>query len=127
MAQEVKPDFGKIHVPARMLLAGCSSCGKSVFAKRLVEHRKEIFTAPFERIIYVLPKHTMSSRKDFIDSLRDVCPDIAFVEGYEEAINSCNLTLDNSHKLIIFDDLVATIMKHSSFLELLLRDRNIIK
>lgn len=98
MAQQVNPDFGKIHVPARILLAGCSSCGKSVFAKRLIEHRKEIFTATFERIIYVLPKHTLSSRKDFIDSLTQVAPEITIVEGYEEAINSCNLTLDNSHK-----------------------------
>ena len=52
---KVSENFGKIRCPSRILIAGPTMSGKSMFALELVRHRNIVFDSSFDRIIYCLP------------------------------------------------------------------------
>ena len=120
--EEVDATFGLIHTPARILLAGCTGSGKSFFARSLIEHRKDIFTSDFDKIIYVIPKHASVNRSEFLDSLKTIYPSIIIIEGFKEAMATSNFAFDNLPKLLILDDLISELMKAPEFLDRLIKD-----
>ncbi len=115
---EVPPDFIKIKCPARMVVAGPSMIGKSRFALKLVQYRKEIFNENFDRILYALPENSLHLHRHFLENLREVCSFIQIVEGLPD-IDELNLGAEqSSHKLLIMDDLMSKAFGSTKILEL---------
>ncbi len=111
--------FLKIICPSRMVVTGPTLSGKSTFVLNLVKYRKDVYSNSFSRIIYALPENMFHLHQKFIDDLREACSFIEIVEGLPDLLQ-LNLSLDkNSHKLIIFDDMMSQVFESKQILELI--------
>ena len=64
-----------IH-PFRMMIAGPSQSGKSTFIYQLMQHKQELFTTSFARVIYFVPASNLDAHQDFIAKLKSVFRDL---------------------------------------------------
>ncbi len=116
---DVDDSFTKIICPSRMVISGPTLSGKSTFALKLLKHRKDIYSNSFSRIVYALPENMFHLHQKFIETLREICSFIEIVEGLPDLLQ-LNLGLDkNSHKLIIFDDMMTQVFESKQILELI--------
>ncbi len=115
---EVPANFIKIRCPCRMVVAGPSMIGKSRFALKLIEFRKDVFDEKFDRILYALPDTSLHLHQEFIQDLRNICPFVEIVEGLPD-VDTLNLATEkSSHKLLIMDDLMSKAFASGKILEL---------
>ena len=87
-------------------------------SKHLVQFREEIYDQKFDRIIYCNPHSLNGGSDSYIDSLRE---HFAGLELCSELPNVDRLDLgsDESHKLIIIDDMIIQFNHSKSALRLL--------
>ncbi len=115
----VSKNFDKIICPSRMVISGPTLSGKSTFALNLLKFREKVYSHNFSRIIYALPENMFHLHQSFINDLRQACPFIEIVEGLPDLLQ-LNLTMEkNSHKLIIFDDMMSQVFESKQILELI--------
>ncbi len=115
----VSEKFARIHCPSRLVIAGPTMSGKSLFALNLIIHRETVYTAHFNRIIYSLPESSLHLHQDFVKKLQEACNYIEIVEGLPD-IEEQHLAADKStHKLVILDDLMVKAFASSNILELI--------
>ncbi len=117
----VPTNFGKIITPSRMLICGPTMAGKSTFALELIKHRKIVYDKDFERIIYALPEDSMHLHQTFLETLKNVYPEIEIVEGLPN-INELHLKDDKTPKLLIIDDMMNRTFGSKSMLDLITKD-----
>ena len=115
----VSNQFGKIGCPSRLVIAGPTMSGKSRFALNLIKFRSQVYNATFDRILYCLPASMIHLHYRFIEELRKVCSEIEIIEGLPD-FDALHLSADkNSHKLIVFDDLMQDVFASKKILELI--------
>ncbi len=115
----VSKEFGKIGCPSRLVIAGPTMSGKSRFALNLVKFRNDVYNEKFDRILYCLPASMIHLHYQFTNELREVYPAIEIIEGLPD-LDALHLASDkNSHKLVIFDDLMQDVFASNKILELI--------
>lgn len=108
---QLSEDDLKIQTPARIILSGPSSSGKSFMIRRLAENIDKIFNTKFETVIYVYPESMYEVQKDYIAKLGEFIPNLIAIEGLDN-VNFDVLTQDNTPKLLILEDLMMEIGNH---------------
>lgn len=100
-------NFDKFQCPCRILVTGSTSCGKSFFIKRLLEHRQRLFSAIFQRVLIIIPPNSRHQRSEYLESLEKICPNIEIIQGFPPSLEALHLTGDaKESKLLILDDLI---------------------
>lgn len=86
--------------PFSMLIAGGRGAGKTMFTKRLIQHKKEIIQPLIENIIWCHAKHQPVLHRELLQ----MEPTIQYVEGVPKDLDS--ILGERRNTLIIFDDLM---------------------
>lgn len=102
--------------PSNNLVVGPSGCGKTTFVEKLLKTPRA-FDKPIQRVYYCY-----GIESDNIQRLARIRPDIQFVRGLPEHIDTPERMFDrNTNDLIIFDDLSAETQNSPEFTHLLTR------
>ena len=115
---EVSQRFGKIICPSRLMVCGPSMSGKSFFLRRVIEFREDIYDASFSRIIYASPNCLSGTQHEYVDALKEHFPQLELTSDLPN-VNTLDLTSDNSHKLLIIDDMCHQFNNSKNALKLL--------
>jgi hypothetical protein len=115
---DMGPNTLKIHCPCAISISGQSRAGKSSWMVRLVENRDLIFDAKFDRIIYCESETLSHQKSKIFDAIQASYPGSEHVFGLPD-IHQLQLTADPStFKLILLDDLMLSLLKSESMVEL---------
>lgn len=114
----VNESFGKIAIPARIMISGPTLSGKSEFVMKMVEHRKLLFTRPFDRIIYSHPADT--TNENYLTRMQDLFRDLEIVKGLPN-FRKLNLLDATEEKLVIIDDQIMELGNSKDILSTFLR------
>lgn len=113
---QVGNNFGKIKTPSRMIIAGPTMSGKSLFALHLVLHQDAVYDTLFKRVLYCLPQDNIHVHSAFIEKLKSAYPGVEIVEGLPD-VQELNLTVDNQSKLLIIDDQITKVLGSAAMLQ----------
>ena len=111
----------KIQTPARILIAGPSTSGKSYLILRMLQNKSYIFNETFKSIYYVFPEYMAESRKDYLNDLKKTFPSICIVEGLDR-LDLEELKYNKEPKLLIIDDLMNEVASQPDISSLFYRD-----
>ena len=115
---ELEPN---IILPCRVGIFGPSQCGKSSFILQLLKYRSVCFSKEFDQIFYCMPESGSRNKYDYIESLKDVCPEIVPVHGIP-SFQSEILADGKEDKLVILDDLSSGLLNEKANIELMKHD-----
>lgn len=114
------PNSLKLHCPCAISVSGQSRSGKSSWMVKLVQNRDLLFDAKFDRIIYCESEALSHQSSKVYDAIKASFPGSERCLGLPD-INQLQLTADPStFKLILLDDLMISLLKSESMLELVL-------
>lgn len=111
----------KLKTPFGMLISGPSQSGKSEFLYNLVKFRDDIFDNKFQRIIYCQANSTSIKNQTFFQRLKQEFSNIELCQGLP-SVTGLNLDLNNSHTLILIDDLMSSVLWSQAMVDLLAND-----
>jgi len=117
----VGPNFAKIMIPARIVVAGPTMAGKSEFILNLVKHRDSVFSEEFKRIIYAIPEESMHLHGSYLERLKQACASVQIHEGLPD-LDMLHLCSEKSHKLLILDDLADQVFTNKQMLHLITKN-----
>ena len=120
MVQEVTLDENtlKFKTPFAMCVSGASMSGKSEFIAKLIINRRLLFDVEFEQIFYCAPETLVLRHNPIFEKIRESFPSAQLVNGLPD-VSKLNLTLDNSFKLVVIDDLMESFLRSEAMVRLL--------
>ena len=104
------------QTPARIVVSGPTESGKSTLILEILKDREHMFSTKFKEIHYCMPKMIFDLKEKFSEKLEAICPEIKIIEGLP---NIAELAEENSHRLIILDDLSEESTSHHLFKKML--------
>ena len=107
----------KFDCPSSTVIAGPSMVGKTVLALSIIRHSRVMYTMPPEKILYAYGV----PQKKFQD-LEEEIPNLTLHQGLPSRETLEELKSDDSHSLVILDDLMDEICKSAEMCSLFTRD-----
>ena len=90
----------QIVLPARVIVSGQSSAGKSRMILRMLENADTIFSHKFSAVFYIFPPTMFETRVKYIEDLRKAVPHVVLIEGLSE-MNLEAIKLTAGHKMVV--------------------------
>lgn len=106
-----------LKTPFKLSISGQSGSGKTHLCQRILSEK--LYDVPASQIILCLPKNSNHLLQETIQDYRSACEEILVHEGVPNA-ETLNLTSNSSHKILIFDDLMAAINNDPKMCELMI-------
>ena len=121
--QEIKisPDALKLQSNFKLLICGSSGQGKTEWIVSLISSRKAHMVDDFEEVIYCIPPHCshLKSVTSTIEKMKEAVNSLVVFEGILVDIDSIfKPTKENSHCLIIYDDMYSDLINSRAFCHL---------
>ena len=113
---EVSKNFGKIGLPARIMICGPTLSGKSQLILKLFKFQSDIFRSKFREVVYCIPSGTIPQHYNYISALKDACPILQISEGIPN-LKEYNLIDKNVESCLILDDLIEPVLESEAMLE----------
>ena len=102
----------------RLCLAGPSMAGKSSLILELMKHREIVFATKFERIVFATDENTFEDKKNYLEHLKEICPNVEIMPGLPNLLDLGLLFHPEQPKLIIMDDLADLIVTNKDIMNL---------
>jgi len=99
--------------PIRMVVAGPSGSGKSWLIVKMIQHREQLFSTKFHRILYCVPSKMSQIHHHIFEEIKSFFPEAEF---HLDLPKADVIVGDNLPKLIILDDMMQQIFT-SRFME----------
>lgn len=90
------------YTPSTIIISGPTSSGKTTFLKKLIKFRNQMFKCKFDRIVYCYGTWQPAFNNMY---------DVEFISGIPENIDNINSDKNDSHLLLILDDLMDVVSK----------------
>ena len=119
--ENIPESWMKIQTPARVLMFGPSTSGKSLLLARMLQHKEQVFNRKFKRIFYIYPDYMHGSRVAYLQKLRESTPEIELIAGLEQ-LPWEELKYDSEPKLLLIDDLIDELCASKDVCSLFNRD-----
>lgn len=92
-------------------MTGPSNIGKSYLILEFLKHQKLVFSHEFDQIVYATDEETFDDKKKYFSKLKEINSEIEIVAGIPD-LTEIGFMFDNeSNKLIIYDDLMESVLK----------------
>ncbi len=101
--------------PTTIMISGCTSSGKTTWAKRVLEHKEELFDPPPYRVLYCYGED-----QPLFEDMKRTMKSVAFHKGLPTRDDIEELA-DGKHHLVVLDDLMADIVKDETIQHLFTR------
>lgn len=108
----------KFQCPSAVCISGPSQCGKSTLIVKLIKQRQQMFSHNFTKCFYCQPVNLCLKNNPIFEQILKFFPTAELICGLPD-VTKLALDSDESHKLLIINDLMSQVLESAEIVNLL--------